>query len=198
MAAGPGSQAYTTSVCSELIDGGSHPTRRWQLASLDVVVRCTAKALKLLGLRPGELPELESSDDDWYLNLLWFERRKCLLLTHASTAFSVFVPDMRKRDLDPLGPFLTAVITQTLDAEQLPHDALGPLDPGDVQVAKTASRRVLGLMNDITVHLDHMLYEHGGLMDIDAIRINRQLQRTLHSHGRNYAQPIDLVRERGG
>lgn len=40
-----------------------------------VVVRCTAKALKLLGLRPGQLPALEPGDDDWYLNLLWFERR---------------------------------------------------------------------------------------------------------------------------
>ncbi len=60
-----------------------------------MVIRCTAKVLKLLGRRPGSLAELEPDDDDWYLNLLWFDRRKCLLLMHAGTAFSVFVPDVR-------------------------------------------------------------------------------------------------------
>ena len=53
-----------------------------------MVVRCTAKMLKLLGLRPSALPEIEPGVDDWYVNLLWFERRKCLLLSHASTSFS--------------------------------------------------------------------------------------------------------------
>lgn len=161
-----------------------------------MVARCTAKALKLLGLRPAGLVELEAGDDDWYANLLWFDRRKCLLLTHASTAFSVFVPDVRKRDLDPLASFLIDAITLALDAEQLPRDALGRLDPTDVQVAKTASRRVLGWMNEIAVHLDYMLYERGGVMDVDVIRVNRGLQRTLHGCGRDYARPIDLARAR--
>ena len=87
---------------------------------------------------------VEPADDDWYLNLLWFDRRKCLLLTHAGTTFSVFVPDVRKADLTPPGPFLVDAITTALDAEDLPRGALGDLDPVNVQLAKTASRRVLG------------------------------------------------------
>jgi hypothetical protein len=102
-----------------------------------VVVRCTVKLLRLLDVRPADLPELAPHEDDWYVNLLWFERRKCLLLTHAGTSFSVFVPDVRKPDLDPLEPFLVDAITMALDAEGLPHDALGTLDSGSVQVAKT-------------------------------------------------------------
>lgn len=50
-----------------------------------MILRCTAKMLTLLGVRATALPDLPPSADDWYLNLLWIERRKCLLLTHAGT-----------------------------------------------------------------------------------------------------------------
>jgi uncharacterized protein DUF6933 len=161
-----------------------------------VVVRCTAKALKLLGLRPATFVEIEAGDDDWYLNLLWFDRRKCLLVAHAGTAFSVFVPDVRKVDLDPIGPFLVQAITAALDDETLPVDVLGILDPADARIAKTASRRVLGIMNDVAHHLDYMVGRYGSVLDVDVITVNRQLQRTLHTHGGDYRHPIDLVRER--
>jgi hypothetical protein len=57
-----------------------------------VIVRCTAKTFKLLGIRALTLPVIEPADDDWYVNLLWLDRRKCLLVTHAGTLFSVFMP----------------------------------------------------------------------------------------------------------
>ena len=84
-----------------------------------MVIRCAAKALKLLGLRPSSLAEIEPEDDDGYLNVLWFDRRKCLLLTQPATTFSVFVPDVRKADLDPPGPSLVDAIIVALDAENL-------------------------------------------------------------------------------
>ena len=34
----------------------------------------------LLGVRAAALSEVPPGDDDWYMNLLWIERRKCLLL----------------------------------------------------------------------------------------------------------------------
>ncbi len=46
-----------------------------------MVARCTKKMLDLLGARKLTLSELPPSDEDWYLNLVWIERQKCLLLT---------------------------------------------------------------------------------------------------------------------
>jgi len=163
-----------------------------------VVIRCTAKVLKLLVVRPPALAELEPDDDDWYVNLLWFERRKCLLLMHAGTTFSVFVPDVRRADLDPVGPFLVNASVAALDSEGLAHDVLGDLDSTDVQLARTASRRVLGLMTETAVHIDYALDRYGSVLDVDVITLNRQLQRSLHgsSGGKDYARPIDLATER--
>ncbi len=48
--------------------------------------------------------DLEPRDGDWYLNLLWFDRRKCLLLAHVGTLFPVFVADVRRPLCDPALP----------------------------------------------------------------------------------------------
>ena len=152
--------------------------------------------LRLVGANPSALAEAEPGDDDWYVNLLWFDRRKCLLVTHASTVFSVFVPDVRKSDLQPLGPFLVDAIVVALDAERLPRDALGELDGTTVRLAKTASRRVLGYMNEIAVHIAYALDRTGHVLDVDVITLNKQLQRTLHNHGGRDERPLDLVAQR--
>ena len=159
-----------------------------------MVLRCTRRALDLLG-RAVALAEPPPSDDDWYLNVLWLERRKCLLFTHAGTLFSVFVAYVRAADVRPIGPYLVKVIESALHSESLAPDLLGPFDPGSVQVAKTASRSVLGFMNDIAVHCRYQIAGGGGLYGCDINLLNHRLQRTLHSRG-DYFTPIKLVAER--
>ena len=39
---------------------------------------------------PAPVPDPE----DWYANLLWFDRRKCLLLAHSATLFTIFEADV--------------------------------------------------------------------------------------------------------
>jgi hypothetical protein len=112
------------------------------------VLRCTAKLLNLLGARPRDAVTTTSTDEDWYANLLWIDRRKCLLLAHAGTLFSVFVPGIRKADLVPIGPFVASLIEDELRSEGLQPDRFGALDP-NVELAKTASKSVLGYMNEI-------------------------------------------------
>ena len=146
----------------------------------------------------AELADVEPAEDDWYANLLWFERRKCVLLTHAGTAFSVFVPDVRKPDLARFGPWVEGQVISALDDEHQPRDVLGPIDGREVRIAATASRRVLGLMNDIAFNVEYFIRLRGGLAAIDALEFNRQLQRTPHRYGAGYATPLDLCEQRRG
>ena len=91
---------------------------------------------------------------------------------------------------------LVNAIVAALDSEGLAHDVLGDLDSANVLLARTASRRVLGFMNETAVHIDYALDRYGSVLDVDVITLNRQLQRSLHSRGRDYARPIELVTER--
>ena len=163
-----------------------------------MVLRCTAKLLNLVGARANHLAALEPSDADWYANLLWLGRRKCLLLAHTGTLFSVFAADVRKADLLPLGSLVARLIQRELRAEGLPLDTFGNLDLNGVELAKTASRNVLGYMNEMARHCEYAIAESGGLGRCDIERLNSELRRYLHLSRQppGHFVPIDLVRAR--
>lgn len=158
-----------------------------------MVLRCTTKVLGLLGVRPAALAETAPSDDDWYLNLLWIERRKCLLLTHVRTLFPIVVADIRKADVVPIGPYVVDLIAEELASEGVAADALGRLDSADVHLAKTASRSMLGVMNNTALLVRYRVAAMGGIdyarMDI----INRFLRRTPHQRKGEWLWPAELV-----
>lgn len=160
-----------------------------------VVLRCTAKMLTLLGARPRDLVTIEPSDEDWYANLLWLDGRKCLLLAHAGTLFSVFVPDIRKTDLVPIGPSVVGFIHTELEAESLPLDRFGILDSRYITLAKTESRIVLGYMNEMARFCEYAVDDAGGLARCHSQELNRALRRELHLSRRppGYFVPIELV-----
>jgi len=159
-----------------------------------MLLRCTAKVLTLLRIR--HLATKPAGPHDWYANLLWLDGRKCLLLTHAGTLFSLFADDVHTAELRPLGPCLTATIGRHLNAERLPPDALGTLDPNQVTLAKTASRHVLGVLNDMALHAEVAVDSADGLAACDLDQLNHSLRRGLHQRDGQYVTPLDLLAER--
>lgn len=159
-------------------------------------LRCTGKVLKLLDRTAARLTLISAtpSDHDWYVNLIWIDRRKCLLVTHAGTLFSILAVDVRQAHLNPnqIGPMVAALIERELGAEGLPIDTFGKLDPGGVQLAKTASRSVLGCMNDMAFICKVAAIEARALAYCDILALNRDLRRNINS-ARGYARPIDLA-----
>jgi hypothetical protein len=160
-----------------------------------VVLRCTRRLLDLLGVRAVALTDVPATDEDWYANLLWLDRRKCLLITHAGTLFSVFAAEVRAANLRPVGPYVVAAVELELRSEHLPADAFGRLDPNGVRLAKTASRSTLGFMNEMAFQLRYQVAAAGSLDDCDISDLNRHLRRTLHNHS-GYVYPIELVAHR--
>ena len=155
-----------------------------------MILRCTAKARALLGRR--DLVEPATGDDEWYLNVLWFDRRKCLLLVHANTLFAVFVADVRKADLTPLDTWVTQVVHRELAHEGFAADTLGTLT-GPVEVAKTASRQIVGFMNEMAMQADYAIAESGSLAACDIDALNRWLRRDLHNLDGRYVTSTELI-----
>jgi len=159
-----------------------------------VVVRRTKKMLDLLGGRKLTLSELPPSDDDWYLNLVWIERQKCLLLTHTGTLFTVFRVGVHAADLRPLGDYLVDAIEAELRAEGLPADTFSELDR-DVRLAKTANRSTIGFMTEMAFELGWIITDKGGLRRADINHLNHALRRMLWNRG-DYVRSIELVTQR--
>jgi hypothetical protein len=158
-----------------------------------VILRCTKKLLDVI--RPEQLAALESEGEDWYANLLVLDRRKCLLLTHAGTLFTIFEPDVRASALRATKNLVSELIERELFAEGLPADTFGDLWTDELLMAKTADRSVLGCMNDMAFLCDVAVADAGGLARVDVRSLNHRLHRNINS-ARGYERPIDIVMSR--
>ena len=161
-----------------------------------MTVRCTQRLLKAMPIPSRELVDLPTSADDWYANLLWFDRRKCLLITHAGTLFPLFVPGVAAADLRGLGHLVERSAQAALLDEALPPDALGSLDHSLLRLSRTGSRRILGVMSDDATTCGYAITTAGALDQTDVLELNRRLRRNLHSVDGGYATSLDSVHAR--
>jgi len=157
-----------------------------------VILRCTKKLLAVLGaghtIEPGPPPDA----GDWYASLLWYDRRKCLLLTHAATLFSVFEADVRAADLRATHRLVTGLVERELRREGLTPATFGKLRSQELILAKTADRSVLGCMNDMAFGCEVAISDAGGLAHIDLGELNHALHRHINS-SRGYQPPVELA-----
>jgi hypothetical protein len=80
-----------------------------------------------------------------------------------------------------------------LHKEGLPVDALGPFDAHDLRPAKTASRQVLGVMNERAFECGSHIDQAGGLWSIKIEELNNRMLHSLHTKEGEYRQPPRLV-----
>ena len=157
-----------------------------------MILRCTKKLLDVI--RPEHLVSPEPDPEDWYANLLVIDGRKCLLLTHAESLFTIFEPDVRAAQLRATQQLVTQLIERELLSEGLPPSAFGNLENQVLGIAKTADRRVLGCMNDMALHCEYSVAVAGSLVMLDLRSLNHHLHRNINS-SRNYQRPIDVLIE---
>ena len=84
-----------------------------------MILRCTRKLLVVIG-SPVADPAPARDPEDWYANLLWFDRRKCLLPTHVATLFTIFEADVTASSLRATHQLVTGLIGRELRREDLP------------------------------------------------------------------------------
>lgn len=160
-------------------------------------LRCTQKLLNLLGEHPSAEEAIAEGEGDWYGNLFWIERKKCLLFTHAESLFCFVVPDIRKADASPIGPLFVEHLQFELAIESLSTVLFGDMDANDVQIAKTIDRSVVGSMVEFTFLCQHMIDSVGGLARTDITALNQQLRRTpMGRRRKRFDYPIDIARGR--
>lgn len=174
----------------------AEPHETW-LGTYDrsVILRCTKKLLAIIGPKLVAEPASAPDSEDWYANLLWSDRRKCLLLTHSATLFSIFEADVSASDLRATQHLVTRLIERELRCEGLPSSTFANLEPEEIILASTADRSVLGCMNGMAFLCQETITRSGGLWRTDLAALNQSLRRNINST-RNYRRPIELTAER--
>ena len=156
-----------------------------------LIVRCTAKLLGRLKARPGPAPAQSTTRlGDWYATILPLRPSHLVLLVSESTRLPVVLP---AREISTLAQRIPDAIVHALRE-------LG-IDPGvieeereamtEIAYARTASRSVLGTMNEFILHLGLMrdaqpaMTEHAMGLELGRVLV------TVPSHG--YKQPAEFT-----
>ncbi len=160
-------------------------------------IRCTAKLLKELGIKPTNAPDQPPSLCDWHANLLWLNRKKYVLFTNDQTLYSLLMYWTRTpRSADFLERFKLGLF-KSLMSEGLIDAQIKYLlsKHSQITVTKTNSRSVLGSMNDLNFQIKSMIRVSGGLTDADLSEINRHLNR-IPMGAIKYKVGIDELKQR--
>ena len=162
-----------------------------------MLLRCTTRLLATIGgeTKPALNTTALASASDFYANLTWIDGRKCLLVTHAGTLFSIFTPEVRVGDLRQIGRFFVPLIEDALNSEGLPSDTFGDLVADDVELAKTANRSVLGCMNEMAWFCELAFWDVGNIRLLAVAQLNHELRRLIFGP-LGSAHPIDLATAR--
>ena len=103
--------------------------------------------------------------------------------------------DVRKPQLTNFGHYIAGTVATALADEGLAADCLGPIDPAQVPVARTASRGVLGVMNDMASMSQRIAEQAGGISRLAVDDLKAFLRRTPYNRD-GYLRPVEAARQR--
>ena len=151
-------------------------------------LRCTKKTQELLNLGASDLSEATPENfalGCWYVNSFIQNRKKCLLFVEEATLMSFVLTGFRKEHIKNFPLIFKAGLIQLLRFENIDPEIISSYENGtnDVVFTKTASKKILGNMNDLLSLYQHFITSDGGLdyCDLNEItmRLNRTPQRNL-------------------
>lgn len=122
-------------------------------------LRCTRTLLKRLKVRPEPSPPgSDTKLGDWYANLLYTKPQQLILCVSEKTLLPVI---LTAKGAEPIEVRLAARVGETLRAIGIPDPIIKAelAAMSEVTISTTASRSVLGSMNDFAFMLDsHLSY----------------------------------------
>jgi hypothetical protein len=162
------------------------------------LIRCTKKLQKEMGLKQSDLYTEEprfSYLGPWHANLIYINRRKCVLFVNDKTLFNFIVPDLSRaqiRDLEKLfKSYLSCILADEGFGEAGRTRILSEYD--EVCFANTSSKSVLGSMNDLAFHYKYSIQEAGGVHSPAVPEIIRRLNR-MPMGALKYVFPIEALK----
>lgn len=164
-----------------------------------MIIHCTKKLAKKLPVVSNE-PQTETSPlGSWHAHLYTIHRHNCILFCHDATRYTVFLPGLRKQQLDELGRWFKEAFTASLsymgmsDAEVRRAElALGP-----VILDTDTDRSVLSSLTQMKFMLDARVEAVEDVMLLNPLSVTQWLCNTpVNAKGVDTTWPDKAMLER--
>ena len=162
------------------------------------IIHCTRKLLKELDvspIEPAKIPQPTEGLGNWYANLIRIDRRKCLLFTNEKTLYSFLSPKVLRNNLKNIEEEFLINLSYNLQYECFDLDVINRVmqEYKEIGFAKTASKKVLGSMNELKFEYEVLIAMKEGLENIKILEVNRDINRTILK-GIKYLHPIEALK----
>ena len=142
-------------------------------------IYCTKKLEEFIGNVNQELPSkiIYRSVSDWNAHLFYVERKKCIVFVNNRTAYSVFLVDIKKKDLKNIDLlFYQRLIKQfrhdNINSGNVSFEKHFPVE--NLKFYKTNNdRKTIGRINDfVGMFKTHLVYKYGELKNMNIVYEN--------------------------
>jgi len=161
------------------------------------IIRCTQRLLKELGISPIDIEASVSESEglgNWYANIIRLDRKKCLLFTNEKTLYTFLIPGVLKRDLKNIKNEFVSNLIFNLQNEGFGLEVVDRVrdEYKEIDFAKTASKSILGSMNDFALQYEVFLPE-AGIEHVKILHLNQKINKAPMS-AINYDHPIERLK----
>ena len=151
-------------------------------------IRCTGKLEAQIGAKLPAIPDVTAFD--WHANLLWLDGKKHVLFCSDASRLTCITSAVSRSQIQDLPSLfkgtLRGVMTDERFAQWIIERVIAAHDP--ITLARTASRSVLGTINDNTQHIRFILDQDGGSGRVGLAELHRLLNHMpMQPNGWKYA-----------
>ncbi len=162
------------------------------------LIKCTAKLRKEMGLKEAALfagTEEEGHLGPWHANLIFIDRRKCVLFVNDKTLFNFIVPDVNRAQICELQKLFLNFLRPVLADQGFSNAERENVasEYAEVRFAKSNSKSVLGSMNDLAFNYETRILMAGGIHSPEVPGIISDLNR-MPMGALKYTYAIEALR----
>jgi len=154
-----------------------------------MTIQSTQKLQDFLGINTSEFPSEEEHFNSWHGNIFMIGRKKCLLVTHNESLYSIFLYGITKKDMKTLPQTLKKQLTELLRRDEFTLSQIVKMseDMDSIIYTKISDRSVIGNMTDMI----HMLKYYN--MTEDELSLSARINSTPYARGKFYF-PKDILK----
>jgi len=162
------------------------------------LIRCTKRLQKEMGLKKSELFEHEPEASllgSWHANLIYIDRRKCVLFVNDKTLFNFIAPFISRAQIRELTRIFKDHLEHAIYIVGVPGAAKAKIisEYESIQYANTNNKSVLGSMNDLAFHYKYYIQSEGGVYSYTVPSIIERLNH-MPMGALEYMYPIDVLK----
>lgn len=123
-------------------------------------IKCTARLLNELGIKPIVILSQPTGLFDWYAKLLRMVRKNCVLVYQGQTPYSLLILIVKKPSLTEFGHLFRLSPPKSLMIEGLGHPNVRRTlaTGGAIEITKISSCSVPGSMNGLALQVKYIIH----------------------------------------